>query len=156
MWLVCKAFQRSWPGLPLPTLPAPPPTSTASSFVLLQLCLALQGSCSGPAVHSHQRVCFCAGVRPGRTRVRALDCCCCCVLLSYFSRSPEVGKWALQRFLLGSLEPCRRIASLYQAVWSVSLAFLVALVFCRRLSNCAAVWLIGCSCVTGLSMKFCK
>lgn len=59
-------------SLPSPARPnLPPPAPAASSCVPLQLCLALQGGCSSPAVHSHQRVCFCAGVRPGRTRVRA-------------------------------------------------------------------------------------
>lgn len=67
----------TWPPLP-PTLPPPtlsslPSPPAASSCVSLQLCLALQGSCSSPTVHSHQRVCFCAGVRPGRTRAAAIS-----------------------------------------------------------------------------------
>lgn len=112
MRLVYIAFQRSWPGLPILTLPAFPPPSTASSCVLLKLCLALQGSCSGPAVHSHQRVCFCAGLRPGCTRVRALDF----LLLLYVCRaiSAAAPRWEsapCEDLIVGSLEPCRCIAS---------------------------------------------
>lgn len=90
----------------------------------------------------------------------------CRISESYFSRSPEVGKWAWRRFLLGSLEPRRRrVASLIpsspvspfyseRSEGSVAPALLVVFVLCRRSCNRAALWLIGClCCVTGLSMK---
>lgn len=103
-----------------------------------------------------------------RTRPPPHHCRRCRISESYFSRSPEVGKWAWRRFLLGSLEPCRRVASLIpsspvspfhseRSEGSVAPALLVAFVLCRRSCNRAALWLIGClCCVTGLSMKSCE
>lgn len=163
------------PDLDSPSLPSSAPASLPSPR-RLELCAA--PALFGPAGRLQQprgaltsKSVFLRG-RASRTRSRTRPpphhCRRCRISESYFSRSPEVGKWAWRRFLLGSLEPCRRVASLIpsspvspfyseRSEGSVAPALLVAFVLCRRSCNRAALWLIGClCCVTGFSMKSCE